>query len=380
MPSQRAPWALQLASLLTWAVVAVPATLLLLRRPDLVGQPVWLARIALYFAWMAGSFGATWGALRWNEPRRVASLVVQSASALGLLWTAPTSPAVMLVFPVSGAAPFLLPLRQAVLLVGVQTSTLAAIYASFMDPVTAVVSSLCTLGGEIFGLGAGHLAVSERRARAELARVHAELQATQGLLSESVREGERTRISRDLHDSLGHHLTALSVSLEVASHLAQEPLAEHVARAQGLTRSLLADVRDAVGALHRERAIDLGSALVTLVAGVSQPKIRLTLARELELADSALAHAVFRCVQELVTNTVRHANARNLSIEVARGPGGLTVTARDDGHGAPAYEPGHGLTGMGERLRELGGSLVVATHPGRGFEVRATLPIPEGRA
>jgi signal transduction histidine kinase len=56
------------------------------------------------------------------------------------------------------------------------------------------------------------------------------------------------------------------------------------------------------------------------------------------------------------------------------------VEARDDGRGAASYVPGHGLTGMGERLQELGGSLVVASHPGRGFEVRATLPVPEGAA
>jgi signal transduction histidine kinase len=115
-----------------------------------------------------------------------------------------------------------------------------------------------------------------------------------------------------------------------------------------------------------------------MVAGVPQPEIHLTLPAGLHIADPALAHAVFRCVQEIVTNTVRHAQARNLWIEVRHAPGGLVVEARDDGRGAPGYAPGHGLTGMGERLRELGGSLVVASHPGHGFEVRATLPIPEG--
>jgi signal transduction histidine kinase len=378
MVPRRAPWPLLLASLTTWAVVGVPATLVLLRQPDSLTNPLWVLRIVLYFVWPLAAFGATWGELGWNEPRRVVSLVVQAASALGLLWTAPNSPAIMLLFPVAGEAPFLLPLREAILLVAVQTVALAGIHASLMEPVQALVTSLCTVGGEIFGLGAGHLAVSERRARQKLAQVHAELQATQSLLAESVREGERMRISRDLHDTLGHHLTGLSVNLEVASHLAQGKVAEHVVQAHKVAKLLLADVRDVVDALHQDHAIDLGGALALMIAGVPQPKIHLAVSADLGITDSALAHAVFRCVQEIVTNTVRHADARNLWIEIRQGPGGLSVEARDDGRGAPSYAPGHGLTGMGERLRELGGGLVVASHPGRGFEVRATLPMPQG--
>ena len=378
MRSLRAPWPLLVASLVTWAVVSLPAILLLSSRPEQLADPLWRLRALLYFAWALAAAGATWGVLRWNDPRRVASLAVQSACALGLLRTAPTSPALMLLFPVAGEAPFLLPPRRAVVLVGLQTLALWGIYHSAMAAVPALVSTLCTAAGEIFGLGAGHLAMSELRARQELAQVHAELQATQGLLAESVRESERLRISGDLHDTLGHHLTALSVNLEVASHLAQGKVLEHVSQAHGLARLLLSDVREVVAALHRERAIDLAGALATMVAGVPQPRIHLTLPQDLKISDAGLAHALFRCIQEIVTNSVKHAAARNLWIDVRHGPGGLTVEARDDGRGAAAYKPGHGLTGMGERLRGLGGSLVVASHPGRGFEVRATLPLPQG--
>jgi signal transduction histidine kinase len=374
----RAPWALHLAAVVTWAAVGVPAVIVLAHKPAQLADPLWSLRAALYLAWLLAYLGATSGELRWNEPRRVAFLALQAAAAVGLVWTAPRSAALTLVFPVAAQATFLLSPLPAVLLVGLQTVGLATIFASSMEPLEAVVTTLCAVGGEIFALGVGHLAVSERRSRQELARVHAELQATQGLLGESVREAERVRITRDLHDTLGHHLTALSVNLEVASHLAEGKAAEHVGQAHVLAKLLLADVRDVVGALHEDRPIDLGSALSTMIAGVPQPEIHLTLPAELRIANTALAHAVFRCVQEIVTNTVRHARARHLWIEIRRGPGGLTVEARDDGHGAPGYRAGHGLTGMGERLRELGGSLVVASHPGRGFEVRATLPVPEG--
>jgi signal transduction histidine kinase len=373
----RAPWPFHVASLLTWVVVGASALVLVARRPGELAQPLWLLRAGLYLAWPVAGLAATAGALHWNVPRRVVALAVQSAAALGLLATAPSSPAVMLLFPVAGAAPFLLPARGAIGLVSLQTLALGAIYASVLPPLQAAVTTICTVGGEVFGLSAGHLAVTERRARLELARLHAALQATQGLLAQSVREGERLRISRDLHDTLGHDLAVLSVNLEVAAHLAGGKVADHVGQARALARRLLSDVRDVVETLHDERAIDLGSALATLAAGVPEPRIHLALPGELRISDPGLAHAVFRCVQEIVTNTVRHAEARNLWIEIRHGPGGLAVEARDDGRGVADYRPGRGLQGMGERLRELGGSLVVASHPGRGFEVRATLPFPQ---
>jgi signal transduction histidine kinase len=376
----RAPRAFHLASTLTWAMAGLPAMLQLAARPGALAEPIWAIRAALFLAWPAAGFAAGAGEIRWNVPRRVAALAVQSAAALGLLATAPSSPAIMLLFPVAGTAPFLLPPRRAITLVALQTAVLMAIYASAMAPVPALVAAFCTIGGEIFGLGAGHLAVTERRARQELARVHAALQATQALLAESVRETERVRISRDLHDTLGHHLAALSVHLEVAAHLSEGKLAEHVGQARSVAKRLLSEVREVVGTLHDDGAIDLGAALATLVAGVPEPVVHLTLPPDLRVSDPGLAHAVFRCVQEIVTNAVRHAHARNLWIDIRHGPGGLAVEARDDGHGAPDYTPGRGLRGMGERLEELGGRLVVASHPGRGFEVRATLPVPHGLA
>jgi len=380
MPSRRAPWPLHVASVVTWAGVGIPAAVLLAQGRAGLSDPVWSVRAVLYLAWLVNCFAATMGDVRWDDRRRTLFLAAQSACALALTWTAPGSSAVTLLFPVAGEAGFLLSWRRAGALIALQTAGLALINVTSMPALPAVVATVCVLGGEVFALGAGHLAGSERRSREELARVNAELQATQGLLAESVREGERIRISRDLHDTLGHHLTALSVNLEVASHLAAGKAAEHVGQAHALAKLLLADVREVVSAMHQDRAIDLRAALDTLVAGIPQPAIHLDVPPDLRLGDTSLVHAVFRCVQEIVTNTVRHAGARNLWIGVRRGPGGLTVEARDDGRGAATYVPGHGLTGMGERLHELGGSLVVASHPGRGFEVRATLPVPGGVA
>jgi signal transduction histidine kinase len=82
---------------------------------------------------------------------------------------------------------------------------------------------------------------------------------------------------------------------------------------------------------------------------------------------------VLRCVQEIVTNTLRHAGASNLWIHVEQRTGGIVVDTRDDGRGAHQVTAGHGLSGMRARLEELGGFLQIAPAPS--FAVTAQLPI-----
>ncbi|WP_447925216.1 sensor histidine kinase [Georgenia muralis] len=84
--------------------------------------------------------------------------------------------------------------------------------------------------------------------------------------------------------------------------------------------------------------------------------------------------AVVRAVQEVVTNTVRHAAASRLEISVVSDVDGLVVRAHDDGAGARRIVPGNGLTGMRERVEELGGEVSFASAPGQGFTVTIRLP------
>jgi signal transduction histidine kinase len=223
---------------------------------------------------------------------------------------------------------------------------------------------------------AGYAAVSQERERQELARVNAELLATQSLLAESSRLAERLQIARELHDTLGHHLTVLNVNLELSKRLTEGRAAEPIGEAQAVTRLLLSDVREVVSALREDRTLDLRHALATLASGTPEPRIHLALAEDLEVEDPAQAHALFRCVQEVITNAVRHSRARNLWIEVTAEEGGLALRARDDGRGTAKVKLGNGLRGMRERLEEAGGRLEIESRPGRGFSIAALLPSP----
>jgi signal transduction histidine kinase len=183
---------------------------------------------------------------------------------------------------------------------------------------------------------------------------------------------ERLRISRELHDRLGHHLTALNLNLEVAGRSA-----EALSAARKVGKSLLAEVREAVAELREPERIDVCGALRTLAVELPAPRVHLNAPPSLPLRDKG-ALTVLRCAQEMVTNAARHAHAENLWLELTQQGGTLTLSARDDGRGAADLLPGNGLRGMRERLESAGGTLLVRTAPGEGFSLRATLPL-QGR-
>lgn len=392
MTSPRSQTVLRVAGLLAWGMVGLET---FLRQPTPLPPevPAWVQPfdnalgIAAFLAF---------GALFWRNTRetaavasraRIALLAVQIVLAL-LVSTD-------LLFVVAAEIPFVLLPRPAVIWMAVQaavTAGVAVLYAAAGDfdflpgishlprPLGVALTILSVVAWQVFAFCAGYMAASEARSRAELARVNAELLATQAMLADSSRLAERLQIARELHDTLGHHLTVLAVNLELAKQLAEGRVAEPVQEARAVTRLLLADVRAVVSSLREDRTLDLRHALDTLAAGTPEPQVHLMVPEDLRLDDPARAHALFRCVQEILTNAVRHARARNLWIEVAAEEGGLALTAQDDGRGAASVEPGNGLRGMRERLEEVGGRLEIDARPGAGFSLRAWLPVPEGLA
>lgn len=223
--------------------------------------------------------------------------------------------------------------------------------------------------------GSAAMVWSQRRveqALRDLSVAHVELRGTSALLAESSQAQERLRISRELHDVLGHQLTVLAVELEVASHRADGEAREHVVRARGIAKELLSDVRSVVGS-ERTRAFDLPAALARVVDGVPHPRVHLRLDPDLVVDDDRAATLV-RVVQEVTTNTIRHASAENLWLEVSADDGVLRLSARDDGVGARRVLPGNGLAGLRERVEARDGRLDL--DGSRGFRVDVVLPAP----
>lgn len=227
---------------------------------------------------------------------------------------------------------------------------------------------------QAIAFGIGYMAASERRARLALGSANAELHATQLLLLDTVRATERMRIARDLHDIVGHHLTALHLHLDLALRQQGAAAPPALQTARTLAQSLLAQVRTVVGAERHAQRIALREALGALCSGIPAPRIALAVQEGLEIESAALAHALFCCVQEAISNAVRHAGAAQLSIALERRGDSIVLRIDDDGRGNPGAPEGNGLRGMRERLAALGGSLVAANLPLRGFGLAIDVP------
>jgi len=197
----------------------------------------------------------------------------------------------------------------------------------------------------------------EKQMRLDLARAQVELRAAAVLLAESTRTAERLRISRELHDLIGHQLTVLTLNLEAARHVEGAEARGHVERADQVARGLLRDVRASVGEM-RSRPTDLQQALEEMVEGIPGLEVEISADPELVLGEEQQI-AFLRLAQETVTNTIRHAEASCLRIDVESVGGDAVLRARDDGVGARAPELGNGLHGQRERFQALGGELTI---------------------
>ncbi|MGQ4659838.1 histidine kinase [Lysobacter sp. F6437] len=381
---------LRYAGLFTWAMVGcwlINVLVTLRLDPSQIGQlpggaqhPVEL----LIARWVALhlSFGAVyWWITRDLGQRRPgyvdhALLLVLTVCAIGVSFFSATGLGSVLFMVMAGVMPWLLPVRFGVAwLVTANLAMIPAFVTLLGFPVVlAVVQSLLYAGFSIFVFVTALVAMQQAQAREEQRRLNAELRATRLLLAESARINERTRISRELHDLLGHHLTALSLNLEVAGHLVEGRAKEHVSQAHTLARLLLTDVREAVSRLREDGAIDLAAALQPLAENVPALDIHMEIDGPLTLDDPERAHVLLRCAQEIITNVVRHSGAGNLWIRARRDHGHIVMTAHDDGRGAAQLIAGNGLRGMRERLVQHGGDLTIETRPQAGFRLSLTLP------
>lgn len=282
--------------------------------------------------------------------------------------------AVVLLVVTAAACAYELSSRATVAVVSGQTMLIAVVTArTELDPLNAATSVVVFASFQVFAVLVIWTQKRETAARARLAEAHSELRAATALLAASSRTAERLRIARDLHDVVGHQLTALILELEAATHAVPSSDPLHARRARDIARDLLGNVRIAVDELRGEPPA-LQEALADVATGFPRPDIELAIAEDLDV-DDTVSLALVRCVQEIVTNTVRHADATHLRIGLSEdGRGGIRLAARDDGRGTARLRPGNGLSGMRERIEHLGGTVEFASEPGHGMRVTAEVP------
>jgi len=233
----------------------------------------------------------------------------------------------------------------------------------------------------------------DRREVAE-AQLEAALTNNRRLAQQYVRlqEAERKSLARELHDELGQYLNV--IKLDAVCLRDARPLDASVFRQRALAIVVNCDhIHAALAALLRQLRpvglddLGLGAALEHCVdtwrPRLSDVKLDLTVVGEFADLDETLKLTAYRVIQESLSNIAKHAGARQVRLQLDRtrsgsnGPDLIRITVTDDGAGAnpDAHTRGLGLIGMRERVAALGGRLEISSAPGRGFELKAQIPV-----
>jgi signal transduction histidine kinase len=295
------------------------------------------------------------------------------------------------------------PFRYVVAYVALLTIYQALLASPVADRPSTVDMSLFILQAAMM-LIVGYVIVKllsvQREQRAALAQAyeeqaiaHGRLQQYAATLEELTISRERNRLAQELHDTLAHSLSAVTVQLEAVRSLWQvnPPAAqEMLVRADETARSGLTEARRALQALRASPLQDLGLVpalreLAERAAEQAGASLELHLAEQMTCRMSPTAEqGVYRIAQEALENIVRHARAHTVAVYLDRHAGEVTLTVEDDGQGLPANgeaipngdDPDHlGIRGMQERTSLIGGQLEITNRAEGGTRVQLKVPV-----
>lgn len=310
-----------------------------------------LAFLGLYFN--------AWWKRGWAVAPHVAGMTL-----IGIAW-APVNPgaSVFFIFAASFAA-FMGPPPRALAAIGAVVAAAAVMAIAWQQNVIFWLPAL------LFSALIGVVNIYY----AEQARQHAALRMSQAEVRQLAQVAERERISRDLHDLLGHTLSVVALKAELAGRLvAQDPgrARAEIRDVENVSRAALSEVREAVAGMRaRGLASELEHAGLALKAADIALRVHGT-PGPLPPAREAVLAMVLR---EAVTNVVRHSQAYHCVIRMERNEDGLLLEVEDDGRGTSAIAGG-GIDGMRARLASVGGRLEIEA--GNGTRLRASMPLGE---
>lgn len=286
----------------------------------------------------------------------------------------------------------LLSQREANIIIALYVILTIGVLFALLPLIAAFISFPIYLGGFYFFISFAFATNRANQARAESQRLLAELQETHQQLQAYATQvetlavaEERNRLAREMHDTIGHRLTVAAVQLEAAQKLIHKDAAKAetlVATVREQVREALQELRQTVATLRHplEADLPLSQALRRLIRDFEEASgvaVNVLLPDDLPELPPAHRLAVYRTVQEGLTNVQKHAQAAQVWLQLVQQNGVLLLRMSDDGVGWPEERPstGFGLRGMAERAAQLGGELHLEPRPGGGAQLRLQLPL-----
>ena len=343
------------AALVTWLCVSMSAAYFGIRQYGADHWRVWLS--LLLFVSIAAGFVCLTKQTDKQNSRKVALLFAQYLLSIACFWVLPFNYLAIFVVIWSAIMPYYLSWQRAVLLSPLLALPLALSMTFYWQQQGGWLTALLFWTFNLFAMMMSRAAIRETHAREKADQLNRELVSAQQLLRQASQQDERLRIARNIHDLLGHHLTALSINLQVAAHKSEGEALDSIQRCHALSRLLLSDVRDAVADMRENACLNWSAAVSALFNLLPSPRLKLDVATDVKITDIYMAETLLYCVQEALTNTLRHTNATEFSVTLQRNPGQLSLKIHDNGGAPKAVRHGHGLTGMQERITAMGGRM-----------------------
>jgi signal transduction histidine kinase len=225
------------------------------------------------------------------------------------------------------------------------------------------------------------ITVDEQEARRKLAGANQKLREYAAQVEEMATIQERNRLAREIHDGLGHYLTAINIQIKAAqAFVEQDPPQAKLAlgNAQNLAQEALADVRRSISELRSDPST--GSPLPDRLLALLEDTRSSGLQAELSVEGSQIPlspqadFTLFRVAQEGLTNVRKHASASQVGLRLVYTERMVRLAVCDNGIGTLQTSGGFGLTGLEERVQLIGGTLKVETAPGQGFTLEVEIP------
>jgi len=286
------------------------------------------------------------------------------------------------------------PFKYSILVVIAYLSSILFFYVignGFNDMMNAFVEILFNYGVSIaFVVGMSFLVKLQIREKEKLSNMNVELEQAYKRLIENSSvaqklslEQERIRLAREIHDTLAHTLTTLIVQLEACKKLSSvDPsrLQTELEKAQELSRSGFNDIKHSIKALRpqvMEEKSFFDSIIYIINETMKNTNINITLnnliSKDIRFS-SQIEIALFRVIQESITNAIRHGQASDIEIDIEEDNNMLKLQIVDNGSGSTDIKKGYGMQGMEERIEGLNGSVEFSSYRGKGFKTIVSIP------